>query len=280
MRWLCTVTTFAISINHSSRAPQRHRRLSHRLVPHVRRDKIVDDPMRHRSSQRPQPVHVMVLHLILRDHQAHAPCWIKSYQNVNIQRPFSTLIFTLLALTDTSVPRLRRRRRQRREAESYTDKYRAQCWTECFALARIETNAKGEEDQAQTKHVFQHEQLSRRDLCCVDCAAWNGALLWLQQNVFGSNGELRALPPCSLFTYDRKVFLPQPQLQPIPTHNCTQSLRDNIQHTPRKRTEPSKERSHRNARVNVSSRRRRRRENEQRQSYGVQQRGVQADSHG
>lgn len=92
MRWLCTVTTFAISINNSSRAPQRHRRLSHRLVPHVRRDKIVDDPMRHRSSQRPQPVHVMVLHLILRDHQTHAPRWIESYQNVNIHRLLLTLI--------------------------------------------------------------------------------------------------------------------------------------------------------------------------------------------
>ena len=160
-------------------------------------------------------MHVVVLHLIFGDHQAHAPCWIESYSTVNgfapIQRTEQGLV-----LTDTSIPRLRRGRRQRREAESYTDKYRAQCRTECLALARIETNSKGEEDQAKRKHEFEREQLSGRDLSWVDCAAWNGAL-----KIFSNLLDFIESCVALRLAYDGKILLRQPQLQPISAYNRT-----------------------------------------------------------
>jgi hypothetical protein len=131
-------------------------------------------------------MHVVVLHLVLSDHQAHASRRIECCRNVNNPSPFSTLTINLL--TDASVPRLRRRRRKRCVAESHTDKYRAKSWTECLTLARIEAYAKAKEYQAQSEHVFQREQLARRDLSWVDRAAWYGALQ-RSQHVSGSQED-------------------------------------------------------------------------------------------
>jgi hypothetical protein len=80
-------------------------------------------------------------------------------------------------------------------------------------------------------------------------------------------------------SYRRKVLITQPQLQPIPAYNRTQSLRNDVQDAARQSAEPSEERGHSDARIDVTTRSRRRCENEQRESCGVQQRGVQTDSH-
>lgn len=128
-------------------------------------------------------MHVMVLHVTCWNHEAHAPRWIKCWSRFSQTIKAADLPQRRDLLTDTSIPRPRCRRRQSREPEDRPHEYRAQCWPENLPLSRIETDSKCEEYQAQSKHVFHREQLSRRDLICIDCAAWYRALLDIQHSV-------------------------------------------------------------------------------------------------
>lgn len=121
----------------------------------VRRDEVVEHPIRHAGGQVSEPMDVVILHIAVGCHEAHASCWVGS---------------------QPSVSRFADARSQCREPQDDAHQHWRERRAKDFCLARVQADSEGSEDQGLREDVLKCKELASGDVRGIDCAAWYHAL--------------------------------------------------------------------------------------------------------